>query len=131
MIRFIYLLTVIFSATLTHSLHAAEHTKDSLSTVQQAIKDGKAILVDVREDDEWNEGHLKDARHLSLSELKKGLTPEKLKENLPAGKVIYLHCAAGGRCLKAAELLKNSGLELRPLKPGYQELLKAGFAGAK
>ena len=34
------------------------HTKDTLDTVKQNIKDGKAVLVDVREQKEWDEGHI-------------------------------------------------------------------------
>lgn len=131
MIRFVSVVAVLMVGTTNGNVTAAEHTKDSLASVQKALKEGKAVLIDVREEDEWKEGHLKDAKHISLSELKKGLTQEKLKANFPEGKMIYLHCAAGGRCLKAADLLKSSGLDLRPLKAGYQELLKSGFAADK
>lgn len=110
---------------------AADHTKDDLAAVKKAVADGKAVLVDVREADEWKDGHLADARHLALSDLKAGVPDEKLKKALPEGKVVYLHCAAGKRCLKAADLLKDKGYDLRPLKPGYDDLVKAGFAKAK
>lgn len=110
---------------------AAEHTKDSPAEVKKAVADGKAVLIDVREIDEWKDGHLVGAKHLPLSDLNKGQASEKLKALAPAGKIVYLHCAAGGRCLKAAELLKDSGYDLRPLKPGYEPLLKDGFEKAK
>ncbi len=110
---------------------AADHTKDDLATVKKAVADGKAVLVDVREADEWKDGHLADAKHLPLSDLKAGVPADTLKKTLPAGKVVYLHCAAGKRCLKAADLLKDKGYDLRPLKPGYEDLLKAGFPRAK
>jgi phage shock protein E len=109
----------------------AEHTKDAPAEVKKAVADGKAVLVDVREADEWKDGHLAGAKHLPLSDLKAGLTAEKLAAVLPAGKVVYLHCAAGGRCLKAADLLKGKGYDIRPLKPGYEALLKEGFEKAK
>jgi len=106
---------------------AAEHTQDSLAAVQQAVADQKAVLVDVRETDEWNEGHLSGARSLPLSVLEKGVKPESLTNLLPKNKIIYVHCVSGGRCLKAAELLKPLGYDVRPLKPGYQALVEAGF----
>jgi len=106
---------------------AAEHTQDSLADVQQAVADQKAVLVDVRETDEWNEGHLSGARSLPLSVLEKGVKPESLTNLLPKNKIIYVHCLSGGRCLKAAELLKPLGYDVRPLKPGYQALVEAGF----
>lgn len=110
---------------------AADHTTDSLETVKKAMADGKAVLVDVREDSEWDDGHLKDARHLALSAVKAGVPADRLKDTVPAGKVVYLHCASGRRCLAAADLLKKQGYDARPLKDGYEALLKAGFEKAK
>ena len=110
---------------------AADHTTDSLDTVKKSVADGKAVLVDVREADEWKDGHLMDAKHLALSDLKAGVPADKLKETVPAGKVVYLHCASGRRCLAAAEVLKKQGYDARPLKDGYENLLKAGFEKAK
>ena len=110
--------------------HAADHTKDSLQTVKKGLTEKKAVLVDVRELDEWNDGHVKDAKHLALSQIKSGVTDEKLKEIIPPGKIVYLHCAAGGRCLKAADMLKNKGYDIRALKPGYDALISAGFEKA-
>ena len=110
--------------------HAADHTKDSLQTVKKGLSEKKAVLVDVRELDEWNDGHIKDAKHLALSQLKSGISDAKLKEIVPTGKIVYLHCAAGGRCLKAADMLKNKGYDIRPLKPGYDALISAGFEKA-
>ena len=110
---------------------AADHTKDSTAAVKKAVEAKKAVLIDVREADEWKEGHLRDAQHLALSEIKAGVSKEKLKAFFPQGKVVYLHCAAGGRCLKAADVLNELGVETRPLKPGYEALLEAGFPKAK
>lgn len=110
---------------------AAEHTTDSLDTVKKGVADGKAVLVDVRETSEWNDGHLKDARHLALSDLKAGVPADKLKTVLPPGSTVYLHCASGIRCLRAADLLKKQGYDVRPLKDGYESLLRAGFPQAK
>lgn len=112
-------------------LPAAEHTKDTPAEVKNAVADGKAVLIDVREAEEWKDGHLVAAKSLPLSDLNKGQAGDKLKAVAPAGKIVYLHCAAGGRCLKAAELLKDQGYDIRPLKPGYEALLKDGFEKAK
>ena len=49
----------------------------------------------------------------------------------PPGKIVYLHCAAGARCQSAAQLLRRTGRDLRPLPQGYDELVEAGFAKAK
>jgi len=105
----------------------AEHTKDSLDTVRKAIAADEAVLVDVREPDEWQEGHVAGARLLPLSVLEKGVDPKQLARDLPKDKVIYCHCLAGGRCVQAAAILAPLGYDVRPLKPGYPQLAKAGF----
>jgi rhodanese-related sulfurtransferase len=110
---------------------AADHTTDTLDTVKKNVKDGKAVLVDVREENEWKAGHLKEARHLALSDLKAGIPVEKLKEMLPPKSVIYLHCASGFRCKAAADILKKEGYDVRPLKDGYENLVNSGFEKAK
>lgn len=124
-------LSAVVLAAAAFPADAADHTKDSPAQVKKAIEDEKAVLIDVRETDEWKSGHLKDAKHLALSQIKEGVPKERLKSLLPPDKVVYLHCAAGSRCLKAADLLKEAGFEARPLKPGYEALLKAGFPKAK
>jgi rhodanese-related sulfurtransferase len=106
---------------------AAEHTADPLDTVKKNVADGKAVLVDVRELDEWNDGHLKGAKHVALSDLKKGIPEADLKKSLPADRTLYLHCASGKRCLQAADILKKQGYDVRPLKDGFRDLVKSGF----
>jgi phage shock protein E len=118
---------LLFAVATTAKTLAAEHTKDSLSEVKKAVESEKAVLIDVREIDEWNDGHLKLAKHLALSDLQKGVPADKLKTLLPKDKVVYLHCGSGRRCLKAADLLKAAGFETRALKPGYKELVGAGL----
>ena len=108
---------------------AAEHTKETPAEVKKALEQKKAILLDVREQSEWDEGHLKDAQLLPLSKLKKGDSKE-LTKDLPKDKVIYCHCRAGTRALQAAELLQKLGYDVRPLKQGYKDLLEAGFPKA-
>lgn len=116
---------------LADSGFAAEPTKDSLATVQKNIADGKAVLVDVREEREWNSGHLEEARLLPLSELRSDIDASSLKKRLPDDRIIYTHCKSGVRSCYAADILEKHGYEVRALKPGYQDLLDAGFRKAK
>jgi rhodanese-related sulfurtransferase len=113
------------------SARAAEHTKDSLETVKERLKDKSAVLVDVREEKEWNEGHIQDAKLVPLSKLKNEADAEKATKDVPKKKIVYCHCAAGVRALTAADILKKQGYDVRPLKSGYNDLLKAGFPKAE
>ncbi len=54
------------------------------------IPDGAAI-IDVREDDEWEAGHIEGAIHVPLGEL-----PERL-DDLPLDDDMYIICRTGGR----------------------------------
>jgi len=107
---------------------AAEHTKDSLATVKKNVDDGKAVLVDVREKKEWDAGHVEGAVLLPLSELQKNA---ELGAKLPKDKIIYTHCMVGKRCVTAGNILEKMGYEVRPIQPGYKELIRAGFPDAK
>ena len=88
------------------------------------MTEGRAVLVDVRERDEWNAGHLKAARFLPLSELQ---TSTKAAVGLPKDKPIYIHCRSGRRAVVAADLLKKQGYDARSLPQGYSELNKEGL----
>jgi rhodanese-related sulfurtransferase len=112
-----------------------EHTKDSLDVVKARLTKGTAVLVDVREPFEWNGGHLKAATLVPLSDLREAMDDaefaKKLTKNLPAKKIIYLHCRSGGRVLAATPILRAMNFDVRPLKAGYSVLVKAGFEKAK
>ncbi len=107
-------------------LLAAEQTKDTLDTIQKATADETAVLVDVREADEWKEGHVKGATFLPLSELMEA-NAEAVAKKLPKDKIVYTYCRAGRRSVAAADLLQKMGYDVRPLKPGIEDILKAGF----
>jgi rhodanese-related sulfurtransferase len=107
------------------------HSKDSLDKVKSALKNKKAVLFDVREQAEWDDGHLKDAQLLPLSKLKEGISTADLAKLLPKDKTIYAHCGSGKRVLQAAEILQKAGYRIEPLKAGYGDLLKAGFDKAR
>lgn len=125
--QFLAVLLVGCALLLRVDLPAAEHTKDSLDDVKKNVSDKKAVLIDVREQSEWDDGHLDSATLVPLSALKKG----EQADSLPKDRIIYAHCASGKRCLTAADILKKQGYDVRPLKAGYMDLVKAGFPQAK
>ena len=122
------LLIAIIIGTVTHVL-ADSHTEDTLAKVKHDVIAQDAILIDVREPKEWSRGHLSLAQSLPLRELRT-TTEHHLHDRLPGNKIIYCHCLSGSRCLEAARILSSRGYDARALKPGYPDLMDAGFAQA-
>lgn len=118
----------------TAGVSAAGHSTDSLEQVKDNLAQKKAILLDVREKREWDDGHLADAKLFPLSELKKAAADpgaaKKISAQLPKEKVIYCHCGSGVRVLAVAKILSDLGYDIRPLKDGYADLIDAGFPAA-
>jgi phage shock protein E len=110
-------------------VNAAELSNDPLPIVQENIATHKAVLLDVREAGEWKEGHVQGAVSLPLSSLKH-VDTTALEHQVPKDKIVYTHCVMGVRALKAANVLEKLGYNVRPLKAGYKELVKAGFEKA-
>jgi rhodanese-related sulfurtransferase len=79
---------------------------DNKSATQavEGVGAGKAILLDVRRDDEWAAGHARGALHFELAKLEAGEMPDS-----PKDAVIYVHCAAGVRAQKAKGILEQNG----------------------
>jgi rhodanese-related sulfurtransferase len=75
----------------------------------------KAQLIDVREQNEFENGHILGARNIPLSQLKM-----RLKEIRP-DKPVYLYCQNGMRTGRAAQMLKRKGYsDLNQLKGGFK-----------
>ena len=104
--------------------------QDPLDQVKAEMAKKEAVLVDVREQKEWDEGHIEGAVFLPLSKLRDA-SNEELAGKLPAKKILYVHCRSGGRARTAAGILKKQGFDARPLKAGFTELRDAGFTPAK
>lgn len=126
----------LLAAALTGTVSAqdVDYTSEPLLQIKAKVESKKAVLADVREQREWEQGHLQAAIFLPLSQLmeweRDGISDSeksKLAKSLPKGSVVYCHCAAGGRAMPGAEILKKLGYDARPLRPGYSALIKSGF----
>ena len=113
---------------------AIKHTTDSLAKIKQSVKQGRAVLVDVREAAETNKGFVKGARRMPLSKLRSDLDKDGFRgavaKAIPRDKIIYTYCRSGRRSVSAAEILKDLDYDVRPLKQGYADLVEAGFPPA-
>jgi rhodanese-related sulfurtransferase len=122
---------VISAGAAKHQRVAISHTSDSLETVRKNLKEQKAVLLDVREQAEWDRGHLAEATLVPLGTLKKDESAAEILKSVPTDKIVYTHCAAGVRVIAAGEILKTRGYDVRPLSAGYDELVKQGFEKAE
>jgi rhodanese-related sulfurtransferase len=105
-----------------------EFTEDTLDVVQANVANEKAVLVDVRSLEEWNEGHIEGSIFVPVTSLlKHSLDSAKLAETVPADKILYTFCVVGMRAKQAAKILEDHGYVVRALQPGYEQLVEAGF----
>lgn len=65
----------------------------------------ECLVVDVRTDDEWNQGHISGAKHLDVQEIESRYTELPTDKSAP----IACICAMGGRSSAACEFLANQG----------------------
>ena len=131
MLKIIAMCVILLTSVSWLPLAELQHTEDSLKTVKERIAEKKAILVDVRELVEWNDGHIEAAVHLPWRDLQDKFDEKKLREKLPKDMIVYTHCMVGYRALRAGKIIEKYGYDVRPLKPGYKELLEAGFKKEK
>jgi len=88
----------------------------------QLAQNPKALLVDVREDSEWNNGHAAGAIHLG-----KGVLERDLERTIPdPATEIILYCGGGFRSALAAEMAQRMGYtRVFSLAGGYRAILEA------
>jgi rhodanese-related sulfurtransferase len=79
-----------------------------------------ALLLDVREDSEFELGHAPEARHIPLSEV-----PDYQNE-LPKDRQIVCVCRSGGRSARAANFLLENGFNAVNLEGGMTAWAESG-----
>ena len=79
-------------------------------------------LLDVREQDEWEAGHIEGAQHIPLGEL--GLRVAEL----PRDRTIVCVCKMGGRSARAQQSLLRLGFNAENLEGGVTAWTEAGLA---
>lgn len=80
----------------------------SIDESKKLINDGEVTLIlDVRNEDEFAEGHLKNAIQIPVKELKENLSDiEKFKDEL-----VLVYCRSGKRSAEAIDILKENGFK--------------------
>ncbi|GAC1662198.1 MAG: rhodanese-like domain-containing protein [Candidatus Acidiferrum sp.] len=88
----------------------------------------KMLLIDVREDNEWAQGHLPGALHLG-----KGIIERDIEQRVPdTSAKIILYCGGGFRSALAAENLQKMGYtNVESMDGGWKGWLGAGLPTAR
>jgi NADPH-dependent 2,4-dienoyl-CoA reductase/sulfur reductase-like enzyme/rhodanese-related sulfurtransferase len=92
------------------------------AAIAEAASEGaKALVLDVRNVNEYEEGHLAGAINIPLDELRFRLG------ELPKGELIHVHCRSGFRAHLALRILKQNGYgEVLNVTGGYLAILAEG-----
>jgi rhodanese-related sulfurtransferase len=111
-------LLVILGSFIVYTVIMWFYQKRILKTLtEEQFREGyrKAQLIDVREPNEFEGGHILGARNIPLTQLR-----NRLKEIRP-DKPVYLYCQSGMRSSRAASLLHRKGYkDLSHLQGGFK-----------
>ncbi len=102
-------------------------TPDQIPQIDPAQADALAtegaLLLDVREPEEWDAGHISGAVHMPLGSLDVA--------SVPADRVVVAVCRSGNRSGKAAAVLADAGIDVRNLAGGMKAWVAAGRTVAR
>jgi len=103
-------------------------TEISPDEAAEKSRSGHAVIIDVREKDEWDEEHIPDAIHMS-----RGTIELDIEEKVPdTNAMIICHCGGGGRSALAAESLQKMGYKnVRSMAGGFKAWKAIGLPATK
>ena len=85
----------------------------------RATQAGEVLLLDVREDHEWADGHAAGALHVPMGELR--------TDSVPRDRPVLAVCRVGGRSAAVAEALEQIGYDVRNVAGGMLAWSAAGL----
>lgn len=90
---------------------------------RRKVENGKAQLIDVREDTEWAAGHARGAQHLG-----KGVIERDIEKRVPdKGAELILYCGGGFRSALSADVLQTMGYtNVASMAGGWRAWQEAG-----
>ncbi|MBM7542420.1 rhodanese-like domain-containing protein [Amphibacillus cookii] len=112
-------LLIIVIGYIGYTLYRYFKTRKIITTLTESeFREGyrKAQLIDVREQKEYDAGHIWGARNIPVTQLKQ--RQKELRKDMP----VYLYCQSGSRSSRAGWLLNKNGYqELYDLKGGFKQ----------
>jgi sulfur-carrier protein adenylyltransferase/sulfurtransferase len=102
----------------------AEVDEIDATRARELIESGEPLIVDVREQSEWDEGHIPGAVHVPRGHLESRIEREAPDPNRP----IVVYCSVGNRSVFAAKTLGELGYEdVGSLAGGFTDWKRNGF----
>ncbi|WP_456274070.1 rhodanese-like domain-containing protein [Bacillus sp. AK031] len=115
----LYFLLVVLGAIIVYSLFTFFMQKRIVNNLtEDEFRAGyrKAQLIDVREPNEFENGHILGARNIPLSQMKQ--RQQEIRNDQP----VYLYCQSGMRSGRAAQMLRRKGYrDLHQLQGGFKK----------
>jgi rhodanese-related sulfurtransferase len=103
----------------THNQPDQPYREVDAAAARAATEDG-AVLLDVREPQEWQAGHAPEAIHIPLGQL-----PTRVDE-VPKGGEIMVICRSGNRSARAAAFLADRG-DVANVAGGMKDWARCGY----
>ena len=115
----LYILLILIAAIIIYYGYTILRQRKIVKTLtEEQFREGyrKAQLIDVREPNEFDNGHILGARNIPMTQMKM-----RLQEIRP-DKPVYLYCQSGMRSGRAAQLLYKKGYkDLSHLQGGFKK----------
>ena len=98
----------------------------SVDDARQKLDSGAATVIDVREESEWNAGHVRGAKHLG-----RGIIERDIEQQIPDKNAeLILYCGGGFRSALAADnLLKMGYRNVSSMAGGWRAWKEKNFSG--
>jgi rhodanese-related sulfurtransferase len=93
----------------------------SPQTVERRIREEGLALIDVREDYEWEAGHVPGSLHIEMSQLGSAAAA------IPSDKPVAFICLSGARSGMVATALARRGYDAYNVAGGFQAWFEAGL----
>jgi rhodanese-related sulfurtransferase len=102
-------------------------TEISPDDARAQMENGRALLIDVREEGDWRADHAKGAKHLE-----RGIIELEIEEQVPDLKTpIICYCGGGSRSALVAESLQKMGYEnVKSMSGGFRAWKEAELPSA-
>lgn len=110
---FLATLMIVFMSLIGSELRAQK--LDAADFLENATRDSAALILDVRTEKEYNEGHIANSLNIDWKSTE---FEETVNTKIPKNSTLYVYCLSGGRSAAAAEFLRKKGYPVYELSGG-------------